>query len=304
MSRAEYARCTLCPRECNVNRQENTGFCGQSDKIKIARAALHYWEEPCISGKEGSGTIFFSGCTLKCCFCQNYEISHLGKGFEVSTGELADIFLGLQHEGANNINLVSPTPFVPGIIEALDMVKGRLNIPVVYNCGGYEKIDTIDMLDGYIDIYLPDLKYHSDEFSKKYSSCGDYFERAIESIIRMQQQVGKPAYDDKGLMKKGVIVRHLTLPTLRHDSERVIRELRSRFNPDDIVLSLMSQYVPVYKSKEHKEINRRISGFEYGYVLDIASQLGFTGYSQERSASSEAYIPEFFDKKPTQLWQK
>ena len=158
MSRAEYARCTLCPRECNVNRQENAGFCGQSDKIKIARAALHYWEEPCISGKEGSGAIFFSGCTLKCCFCQNYEISHLGKGFEVSTGELADIFLGLQHEGANNINLVSPTPFVPSIIEALDMVKGRLNIPVVYNCGGYEKIDTIDMLDGYIDIYLPDLK--------------------------------------------------------------------------------------------------------------------------------------------------
>lgn len=292
-----YQHCTLCPRRCGVDRRSSAGFCRQSDKIKIARADLHYWEEPCISGSEGSGTVFFSGCTLKCCFCQNYEISQEYKGYEISVGELADIFLKLQDKGANNINLVSPTPFVPSIISALDMAKPNLKIPVVYNCGGYEAMETIEMLDGYVDIYLPDLKYFNNEYAKKYSSAADYFETAINAITLMQKQVGKPVYGENGIMKKGVIVRHLALPTLRHDSAEIIRQLRKRFEPDDIVLSVMSQYVPLYKACEHKEINRCISTFEYNYILDAANEAGFNGFSQGRASSSEIYIPPFSDSK-------
>lgn len=255
------------------------------------------WEEPCLCGKGGSGAIFFSGCSLKCCFCQNYEISHENKGFNITERELADIFLKLQDDGACNIDLVSPTQFVPGIISSLNLVKDKLNIPVVYNCGGYESLETLDMLDGYVDIYLPDLKYFSPEFSKKYSDCTDYFERAMPAIIKMQKQVGKPRYDENSVMTKGVIVRHLALPTLRHDSAAVLKALRENFEPDDIVLSLMSQYVPVYKASEHCEINRKISTFEYNYLIDTACSLGFNGYSQQRDASSEAYIPEFYDSR-------
>lgn len=294
-----YSNCRLCPRKCGADRRTSLGFCRQSDRIKIARADLHYWEEPCISGDKGSGTVFFSGCTLNCCFCQNHEISQEGKGYEITVRELAEIFLDLQDKGANNINLVSPTPFVPSIIEALDMVKPKLCIPVVYNCGGYESIETIEMLKGYIDIYLPDLKYFDDQYAAKYSKCQGYFNTAIVAIDAMQKQVGKPVYDDRGIMQKGVIVRHLALPTLRRDSQNLIMALAERFSPEDIVLSIMSQYVPLYKACEHKEINRRISTFEYNSVLDVANSLGFNGYSQERSASSEVYIPPFADEKPT-----
>lgn len=241
--------------------------------------------------------MFFSGCTLKCCFCQNYEISQEYKGYEISVSELAGIFLELQDKGANNINLVSPTPFVPSIISALDTVKPDLKIPVVYNCGGYEAPETIEMLDGYVDIYLPDLKYFNNEYAKKYSSAADYFETAINAITLMQKQVGKPVYGENGIMKKGVIVRHLALPTLRHDSAELIRQLRKRFESDDIVLSVMSQYVPLYKACEHKEINRRISTFEYNYILNAANEAGFNGFSQERASSSEIYIPPFSDSK-------
>lgn len=293
-----YKNCNLCPRRCGVDRTKSAGFCRQSDKIRIARADLHMWEEPCISGKEGSGAVFFSGCTLKCCFCQNFEISQQYKGYEVSERELADIFLKLADKGANNINLVSPTPFVPGIISALDIARPELKIPVVYNCGGYESSETIDMLKGCVDIYLPDLKYFSNEFALMYSSANDYFETAMSAIKRMQKQVGKPCYDDRGIMKSGVIVRHLTLPTLRHDSEKLLYALRDNFEPDDIVLSLMSQYVPMYKACEHPKINRRISTFEYNFVVDLAASLGFEGYSQERAAADKGYVPQFFDSKP------
>ena len=292
-----YNNCTLCPRECSVDRSKSTGYCMQSDKIKIARAALHKWEEPCICTGEGCGAVFFSGCTLRCCYCQNYEISHDNKGFYITERELADIFLKLRDEGACCIDLVSPTPFVPSIISALDLVKSKLGIPIVYNCGGYESQQTLDMLSGYIDIYLPDLKYFSSEYSAKYSGCKDYFEHAMPAIVKMQKQVGKPAYNENGQMIKGVIVRHLALPTLRHDSANVLKALRDNFEPDDIVLSLMSQYVPVYKALEHREINRKISTFEYNYLLDTACDLGFEGYSQQRDASSEAYIPKFYDDK-------
>ncbi len=298
MSNNQYNCCRLCPRKCGVDRTVSVGLCRQSDKIRIARADLHIWEEPCISGREGSGAVFFSGCTLQCCFCQNYEISQQYKGFEVSENELADIFLKLQDKGANNINLVSPTQFLPGIVAALDIARPKLEIPVVYNCGGYENLEAIDMLNGSVDIYLPDLKYFDDKFAKKYSGANRYFETAIAAIKRMQLQVGKPCYDKRGIMKSGVIVRHLALPTLRHDSESLLYALRDSFEPDDIVLSLMSQYVPMYKACEHKEINRRISTFEYNFVVDLAVSLGFKGYMQERSAADKGYVPEFFGSKP------
>ena len=289
----DYMSCRLCPRKCGVNRSVRTGYCGQSDKIRIARVGLHMWEEPCISGERGSGTVFFSGCTLGCCFCQNYEISHLGKGYFVTEKELSDAFLRLRDDGAHNINLVSPTPFIPSVIRALDAVKHKLGIPVVVNCGGYELCETVEMMNGYADIWLPDLKYFSPEASKKYSGASDYFDVAIRAIEAMQRQVGKPVFGDDGLLKRGVLVRHLLLPTLRHDSERVIRELGKVFPADGILLSLMSQYTPMYRAAEHREINRRVSTFEYNYVLGIARETGFDGYSQERSAAEEEFVPRW-----------
>lgn len=292
-----YNSCALCPRECRIDRSKVKGFCKQTDKTRIARAALHHWEEPCLSSSNGSGTVFFSGCTMRCCYCQNYEISQENKGYEITIEELADIFLMLRDKGAHNINLVSPTPFVPSIIEALDMVKPVLGIPIVYNCGGFESLETIKMLDGYVDIYLPDLKYYDNMYSAKYSHTDDYFQVAIEAICAMQRQVGKPLFNNNGLMLNGVIIRHLVLPTLRHDSEKLLKELAKRIKPEDIVLSVMSQYIPVYNASKYKELNRRISTFEYNYVLDIANELGFNGFSQERSASDELYIPEFEGKR-------
>lgn len=294
---SEYAKCRLCPRECGVDRRVKTGFCSCTDEIKIARAALHLWEEPCISGKNGSGAVFFSGCTLKCVFCQNYEISHHNKGFNISISELADTFLKLKSLGADNINLVSPTPYVPSIVKALDMVKGDLGIPIIYNCGGYESLRTLKMLDGYIDIYLPDIKYFSDEYANRYSNCAEYFKTAAAAVKEMLNQVGKPIFDGDGLLRKGVIVRHLALPTLRHDSAAVINALREEFSGDEILFSAMSQYTPVYKASRFPEINRRISTFEYNYVLECAQDAGFNGYSQERSASDTSYIPKFYDTK-------
>ena len=289
----DYLKCELCPRMCGVDRSVKRGFCGQSDKVRIARAGLHMWEEPCISGERGSGTVFFSGCTLRCVFCQNYEISQLGKGYNVSESELADIFLRLQDDGAENINLVSPTPFLPSVIRALDSVKPRLGIPVVLNCGGYERAETVDMLDGYVDVWLPDLKYFSAECSKKYSAAEDYFEVAIRAIRMMVEQVGKPQFDERGMMTKGVLVRHLLLPTLRRDSQKVIEALGENFTQDEILLSVMRQYTPVYRAGEYPEINRRVSTFEYEFVLREVEKYGFDGFSQDGGAVGEGYIPPF-----------
>lgn len=255
------------------------------------------WEEPCISGSQGSGTVFFSGCTLKCIFCQNYEISQLDKGYAITVNELADIFLQLQEKGAHNINLVSPTPYVPHIIKALDMVKGKLTIPVVYNCGGYERIETLKMLEGHVQIYLPDLKYFDDTYAKEYSGASNYFETAMQAIKEMVRQVGKPRFDDNGIMQGGVIVRHLALPSLRQDSAKVIDALGEEFARDEIMLSLMSQYIPMHKAIGHPKLGRRISTFEYNKVLETANKFGYEGFSQERSSSSEVYIPPFTDKK-------
>lgn len=289
--------CALCPRMCRVNRHISKGFCRQGDEIKIARADLHMWEEPCISGIGGSGTVFFSGCTLKCIFCQNYEISQLDKGYTITISELADIFLRLQDKGAHNINLVSPTPYLPQIIEALDMVKGKLTIPVVYNCGGYERVETLKMLEGYVQIYLPDLKYFDDTYAKEYSGASDYFDTAMCAIKEMVRQVGKPKFDENGIMQSGVIVRHLALPSLRKDSAKVVEALGKEFESDEIMLSLMSQYVPMHKAVDHPKLGRRVSTFEYNSILNTASEFGFEGFSQERSSSSEVYLPPFTDKK-------
>lgn len=291
------SECRLCPRECKVNRHEKSGYCGQSDKIKIARAALHEWEEPCISGNRGSGTIFFSGCTLRCIYCQNHEISQEGKGYYISIRELSDTMLKLQDDGAHNINLVSPTPYIPQIITAIDLASGKLKIPIVYNCGGYESVGALKLLDGYIQIYLPDFKYFDDQYSMEYSGAADYSQKAISAIKEMVRQVGKPTYDDSGIMQSGVIIRHLTLPTLRHDSEAVLRLLNENFDKDEILLSLMSQYLPMHNAIGHSKLGRRISTFEYNQAVKSAEKYGFSGYIQERSSSDEAYIPQFSDKK-------
>lgn len=289
--------CTLCPRKCSIDRFEKAGFCGADSKIKIARASLHMWEEPCISGINGSGTVFFSGCCLKCCFCQNYEISSEGKGFYITEEELADTFIMLQEKGAHNINLVSPTPYVPQIMQALDISGNKLTIPVVYNCGGYENIETLEMLKGKVDIFLPDLKYYESELSQKYSKASDYFEKTSAAIKKMVEISGKPVFDENGIMKSGVIVRHLVLPNCRHDSEKLIEWLGDNFRRDELMVSVMSQFIPVYKAFDFKELSRRTSTFEYNYVADLLAQSGFNGFYQQRSSASKGYIPEFYDYK-------
>ncbi|MGN0612417.1 MAG: radical SAM protein [Porcipelethomonas sp.] len=288
----DFSHCTLCPRKCGADRTKSAGVCGMGDKIKAARASLHMWEEPCISGQDGSGTVFFSGCTLKCCFCQNYEISHKGHGREISVSELSDIFLRLQENGAENINLVTATHFVPHIINALDHVRQKLKIPVVYNSSGYEIADTLKMLRGYIDIFLPDLKYFSPEISERYSKAADYFEYASEAVLEMHHQQPELVWDGDRLCR-GLVVRHLILPRCRHDSIRLMKWLRENLPEDSFLISLMSQYTPAYRACDHPEINRRISTFEYRSVLEEIEKLGLDGYTQDRNSASEEYIPEF-----------
>ncbi|MBR1422022.1 MAG: radical SAM protein [Ruminococcus sp.] len=288
--------CRLCPRECGINRFERKGFCGEGANVRIARAEPHHWEEPPISGEGGAGTVFFSGCTLRCCYCQNYEISSLGKGFELTVSELYESFERLIKMGCENIELVSSTQFVPQIIKALEMFAGD-RPTVVYNTGGYEKADTLRMLEGYVDVYLPDIKYYDSAISAEYSSAENYFEVTINALKEMLRQVGRPVFDDNGIMRKGIIVRHLVLPSHRKDSLRLIDELSKIFSPEDILISLMSQYTPVYKAFEHKELSRKTSTFEYESVLKAVEAAGFDGYFQEKSSADKDFIPEFFDKK-------
>ena len=296
--------CNLCPRQCNIDREISAGFCkacGNLDNVIVSRAALHFWEEPCISGESGSGTVFFSNCNLRCVFCQNAEISINGAGKEISCNRLADIFLELEEQGAENINLVTPTHYSYQILKALDMVKHKLDIPIVMNCGGYESANTIKMFDGYIDIYLPDLKYKSSELSSKYSSCSDYFERAVDALKEMHRQAPKLVWDrgikdeDIKILKKGIIIRHLVLPNCYHDSLDILDWLyECRFlTKYNFLLSLMSQFTPTEACKDHPEINRRITTFEYNKVVNRAGQYGFRGFVQERSSAQEEYIPPF-----------
>lgn len=291
-------KCILCPRNCGVNRIEgNIGFCGAGKNIKVARAALHFWEEPCISGLDGSGTVFFSNCTLKCVFCQNRKISSKGMGEEISADRLAEIFLDLQSQGALNINLVTPTHYVLHIIEALETAKsGGLKIPIVYNCGGYEKASTIRLLKDYVDIYLPDFKYFSNELAMKYSCADNYFKYASESLAEMVSQTGKAVFDENGIMKSGTIVRHLMLPKHLFDSKKVLDYLYKTYN-DDIYISIMNQYTPFGDLDKYPELQSKVPDDYYNCLVNYAVDLGITNaYIQNGETASESFIPEFSDK--------
>ena len=288
--------CTLCPRKCGADRTKVSGFCGATDKIKIARCALHFWEEPCISGKNGSGTVFFSHCTMKCVFCQNYKISHLGNGKFVTENELSDGFLKLASSGAHNINLVTPTHYVPQIVKAVNTARKKgLDIPIIYNSSGYENPETIKMLDGIVDVYLPDLKYFDDKYAIRYSCAKDYFRVASTAIEEMYKQVGKCVFDADGMIKKGVIVRHLMLPNLLFDSKKVIDYLYRTYG-DNIFISIMNQYTPISAIlTDFPEINKKISEKYYNSLIDYAVNLGVkNAYIQEGDTAKESFIPEFF----------
>ncbi len=254
---------------------------------------LHHWEEPCISGKNGSGAIFFSGCTLRCVYCQNRDISRNQTGRNYTVKELADVFIELQNMGAHNINLVTPTHYADKIVNALDIAKPKLNIPIVYNTSGYEKIDTLKMLSGYIDVYLPDSKYFDRDIANKYSKAPDYFSYALNAIQEMFSQVGEYKEDENGILKKGLIIRHLVLPKGRHDSVRILEEIKNVVPIEDIRLSLMSQYTPAFADKEYPELQRKITSFEYDFVLKKATMLGYKGFFQQRESASSRYTPDF-----------
>lgn len=293
--------CNLCPRNCLVDRKiGKSGYCGQANKIYVARAALHMWEEPCISGKEGSGTVFFCGCPLRCIFCQNHRIA-LGTeetgekiGKEISISRLKEIFLELQDIGANNINLVTGTHYIPQIAKALSLAKAEgLSIPVVYNTSGYEKKESLRLLEGLIDIYLPDMKYVSRELSKEYSNAENYFEVVSKAIEEMVRQVGEPIFDERGLIKKGVIVRHLVLPGSTKDSKAVFDYLWNMYG-NKIYISIMNQYTPMEQIKNHPLLSRKVTKREYQKVVDYALSLGWeNGFIQEGETAMESFIPGF-----------
>lgn len=286
--------CKLCPRECGINRSEKYGRCGVSDKIKLARVGLHAWEEPCLSYGAGSGTVFFSGCVLGCVFCQNHEISRGKKGQDVSPEILAGEFLRLQDMGAVNINLVTPTHFSDGILKALDKAKPRLHIPVIYNCGGYEKPETLRKFDGYIDIFLPDFKYFSREAAAKYSGAPDYFDICSASLEEMYRLVGYARFDAEGHMTRGVLTRHLILPGLSRDSMKILDYLAAHYDVSKFAISLMSQFFPTQTCAAYPEINRHVTTLEYDRVVRHAEERGFVcGFLQERTSAKEEYVPDF-----------
>lgn len=288
-------KCNLCPRNCGVNRYESLGFCKASDKIKVAYYSLHQWEEPVISGSKGSGTVFFSNCNLKCIFCQNKKISTLGYGKEINNERLKEIFLELQEKGAHNINLVTPTHYVPQIVESLKEAKAAgLNIPIVYNTSSYENVSTILLLEGIVDVYLADLKYFDDSLGCKYSKCENYFEVAKAAIEAMYEQVGKFEIVDD-LMVKGVIVRVLVLPGHADDSKNLIKYLHETYG-NNIIISIMNQYTPVEVIDKYPNLNRKVSDEEYEDVIDFAVELGVEmAFIQEGETQDTSFIPDFDD---------
>lgn len=292
----EYRCCRLCPRNCGADRRSGAyGACGMGAEITAARAALHFWEEPCISGKEGSGTVFFSGCPLGCVFCQNREISKEHAGRTISPGRLAEIFLELQEQKANNINLVTAVHYVPSVVSALETARDQgLHIPVVYNSSGYESVRTLKMLEGFVDIWLPDFKYFDPEPAARYSRCPDYPERAKEALAEMVRQAGTPVFDERGLMKRGVIVRHLLLPGQAGNAKRVIRYLHETYG-NDIYISIMNQYTPMPGiGEKYPALESRVSPEEYERILDFAERIGVeNGFRQEGGTIGESYIPAF-----------
>lgn len=289
----ELESCTLCPRNCKVNRYKSVGVCGASDKIKVAHYGLHMWEEPIISGESGSGTIFFSYCNLKCIFCQNYKISTGGYGKEITEKRLQELCLELQEKGANNINLVTPTHYVPQIVNSIQKIKDKeLKIPIVYNTSSYENVSTIKMLDGIIDIYLADLKYYDDNLACNYSHCKDYFHYASLAIYEMVNQVGSFVIENN-LMKRGVIVRILILPGHVEDAKKLVHYLYTTYH-DTIIISLMNQYTPLKKFDKYPNLERKVNDQEYQEVIDYALNLGVKyAFIQEGETQSESFIPNF-----------
>ena len=291
----ELEQCQLCPIRCMVNRNKNEyGRCKAGNKIKIGLYSKHYDEEPCISGEDGSGTVFFSNCNLKCKFCQNYKISCENKGEEITIKKLSEIFLEQQNNGANNINLVTGTPYIPFIIEALKIAKeNRLSIPVIYNTSGYETIESLKMLEGYVDIYLPDFKYYDNDLAKRLSGINDYREVTTKAIIEMFRQVGKNEYDENGMLKKGMIIRHLVLSNNIQNSKDVLKWIKENMS-EDITVSLMAQYFPTYKANQDLEINRKLTKEEYEEIENYLYELEINnGYIQDLEDEEEKYVPNF-----------
>lgn len=282
--------CNLCPRKCNVNRDLKSGFCGVSNTLKVARAQLHFWEEPIISGTNGSGTIFFSGCNLKCVYCQNYNISNENFGKDITTQRLAEIFKELENAGAHNINLVTPSHYVKQIVEALNIYKPK--IPVVYNTSGYDSVEELKMLEGYVDVYLTDLKYYSSELSQKYSSAKNYFEVCSLAIKEMIRQQPKNVMEN-GLIKKGVIIRHMVLPNCINDSFKVLDWIKNNLG-EDVIVSVMGQYTPYFNASKFPEINRKLKPVEYKLVINHFNKLGLkNGFMQSLDSADENFIPPF-----------
>ncbi len=291
----ELEQCTICPHKCKINRNENQiGRCKAKDTVKIALYSTHDFEEPCISGEKGSGTVFFSNCNLNCVYCQNYEISQLGKGKEITIEELADIFLKQQEKDVENINLVTPTSYVPQIIEAIKIARARgLKLPIVYNTNSYENIETLKMLEGYVDIYLPDLKYANNELAKRYSKIDNYFEIATQAIKEMIRQVGETKLDERGMMRKGVLIRHLVLPNNIENSKKVLKWIRENL-PKSTYISIMAQYFPTYKAKEMTDLNRKLTKDEWSEIEDYIDELEIeNGYIQELGEHEEEYVPKW-----------
>lgn len=291
----ELNKCTICPWECKINRNDKKiGKCRGTNNAKIALVSLHFFEEPCITGKNGSGTVFFSNCNLKCKFCQNYEISQYGKGKEITIEELADIFIEQQKRGAENINLVTPTSYAYQIIEAIKIAKKNgLKLPIIYNTNAYENVETIKALEGYIDIYLPDFKYMDKKIAKQYSGVEDYPEVAKKAIVEMQKQVGNAQIDNTGIIRKGLIIRHLILPNNTENSKQVLKWINDNL-PKETYVSIMAQYFPTYLAKKDKTLNRKISKREYKKVEDYLYSLDIeNGYIQDLGDNEECYVPEF-----------
>lgn len=286
--------CTVCPRNCKVDRTISEGFCRSGALVKVAKAYGHMWEEPCISGEKGSGTVFFSNCNLRCVFCQNHDISQEDIGKEISTDRLSEIFLEQQERGFHNINLVNPTHYVPQIKEALKKAKEKgLKLPIVYNSNGYEGIESLKSLEGYIDIYIPDLKYFNDKYALKYSKAPNYFAIASAAIAEMVRQTGSPIFNEEGMLQKGVIIRHLMLPGLLFDSKKVVDYIYKTYG-DEVYLSLMNQYTPMFKAIDYPEINKALNPGHYEALIDHCLELGYkNAFIQDTGTNTTAFVPDF-----------